>query len=303
MSQLADKAMIARLRMSKWEGHKYDGVLSRELTSAHGAESGTARVNKLIVPKDSIQPVITKFSEVYTYHRTVTLPWFDTGERVLPAQLYLEYSQEIKHRTVEAFKAVGEFVDRYPAILHDAKRRLNGMYRESDFPSVDTLSRLYSIDVAFLPIPVSDIRVAGVDADELARINADKEQEIQRAVEGATGECWRRIYDSVSRMHERLNAYGTETVTGKDGRKTEKVVGKFHDTLVTNLRDLAGLLPRLNFTGDEGLTRMTDRLVNELCKHGPDTLRESTAVREVTAKRAGNILKDLEGYMTGTERG
>jgi len=100
---------------------------------------------------------------------------------------------------------------------------------------------------------------------------------------------WQRIHDVVSHAAERLTAYSADSWTGK-------VSNPFRDTLITNIRDLVSLLPRLNVTADAQLEAMRARLEQTLCAYDPQQLRESPIVRQTAADEAARILADMAGY-------
>jgi hypothetical protein len=296
-SSIANKAILARLSLSKWEGHKYDRQLSDRIIRETGAEQGTARVNKLIVPKESIEPVTQSFNRIYAYHRLVTMPWFDTGERILPTAMYFDYIARINALKHDAEEQVAQFIAAYPRLVATAPQRLNGMFKSSDFPPIERISGMFGINVAFFPIPVQDIRAEGIDAEELERINADKEAEIRRGIDGAVQDVWQRIYAVVSRMGERLKEYEERERKIARGMKDVGRTGVFRNSLVENVTDLCDILPKLNFTGDDSLNRMAHELKSKLCQYDADTLRENVNARHDVMRESDAILAKMQGVL------
>ncbi|MGI8552470.1 MAG: hypothetical protein ACR2PL_17030, partial [Dehalococcoidia bacterium] len=76
----------------------------------------------------------------------------------------------------------------------------------------------------------------------------------------------------------------------------EGVNGKFHDTLVENVRELVDLLPTLNVTGNTTMAELSERMKAELCRYSAQTLRDSTSARERTAAAAEDILHHIEAF-------
>ena len=81
------------------------------------------------------------------------------------------------------------------------------------------------------------------------------------------------------------------------GRLSDKKA-VFRDTLVGNISELCDLLPSLNVTGDEELTKMCDEVRDKLTGFTPKELRKDTTAREDTARAAAAIMDKMAGYMS-----
>ena len=56
---LTERAMVMTLSISRWQGHRLDKEASRKVTSEAGAAADAARVNKHLVPKEALAPIVT----------------------------------------------------------------------------------------------------------------------------------------------------------------------------------------------------------------------------------------------------
>ena len=74
-----------------------------------------------------------------------------------------------------------------------------------------------------------------------------------------------------------------------------KVTNPFRDSTVTNLLELAEILPALNMTDDKALAKATTQITTELRNLDPTELRKSPAKRKSVAQTAEKIAADLEG--------
>ena len=113
---------------------------------------------------------------------------------------------------------------------------------------------------------------------EVDRIRERIESRVKKATDTAMNDLWERLYQSVSRMAERLD-------------NTDKV---FRDSLVNNLCSLTELLPRLNVTDNPNLETMRREIEGKLWQTSPASLRTDTTARKKTAHEAKNI---MAGYM------
>lgn len=297
ISTLPDTALVARLYIAQWQGFKYDRQLSEQLVSQHGAERGTARVNKLIVEKEWIDPITQALGRVYAHHVKHTLPWLDNGSRILASRMHVDYMSEHKRLVRDATDTIQAGLRTYPEQIRSAPKRLNGMCKISDFPPPSRLAEKFIIELNFLPVPVDDIRCAGVSSEELGAMNASKERELERAIESANRDAWMRMYSAVRHMVDRLKLYEDREQRKGKGEKVGKE-GTFKDSIVDNIRELVELLPKMNFSGDESLDKMVAYLDRKLCGADADALRESAATRTDTIRNADKILKAMMPYVT-----
>ena len=103
-------------------------------------------------------------------------------------------------------------------------------------------------------------------------------------------DLWERVHSAVSRMSRNLNSYGTDPATGR-------IVHPFRDSMVENLRALVEVLPKLNVSGDPHLDDMRQRLVQALCPHDAQELRDDAGLRRSVASEADAILDAMADYV------
>ena len=132
-------------------------------------------------------------------------------------------------------RAVKGFVEDFPHLKIAAKRELNGMYNEADYPT--NIGAKFGVDIVFMPLPDSQDFRASLAEHAVAEIKEGIQAELQKTMAAAMRDPYERLYSHISRMVERLS--------------DKKAV--FRDTLVTGLADLCAILPGLNLTGDERL--------------------------------------------------
>jgi hypothetical protein len=179
--------------------------------------------------------------------------------------------------------ALDEFVAAFPAMRELARERLNGLYRESDYPSPVELRQRFRYGVDYAPLPAhGDFRL-DLPAAELDRMERAVSDRVHTATVAAVRDAWSRLEDAVGKFHERL-------------AEPDAI---FRNSLVGNLRDLVDVLARLNLTDDPELERFRVRVAGELTAHEPETYRDDPATREDAAKRADRILADMRAVYGG----
>lgn len=283
MKALNEKAMLASLNMSAWTARKLDKQVTQRATDMHMAASDAGRFNKQLLNKNALADIVRITGQARWYHLNHTLPWLDDGARVLPSMSHSEYWRTMEDYRMAYESAVQAFLDSYPAERQAARVRLGTMFRDSDYPSVDTIADKFSFGVRILPLPdAGDFRlVEGVSSADLERIKADVEKTTQAITADMVQAVFKTIADKVSTMVERLTS----------------AEPKFRDTLVSNMTDVIDTLPALNITDDPRIDGLIADMRKYLTRYDVDTLKTDKAVRQAVADKASEIAERAAAFM------
>ncbi len=291
---LKESVLVVTLNISQWTARKKDSAVTREVEESHGA-SNAGNFNKALISKDVVTAgTSTKEVEMNplkaiqrlcgsarTYHYAQTLPWADNGDRILPSANYFNYLTQMTQFSEEFLKLIEDFLVQYPALVHEAQKRLGTMFNQEDYPSEGVIRGKFSLSYSFMPIgDASDIRVS-ISSKEVDRIRAEVSNALNERVNAAVNDLIGRVRDAVGKMAESL----TGTTVSSKGKEKEKV---FRDSLVGNICELIELLPLLNFTGDPHVDEIAD-MIRPLCVD-PQLLRDDPEVRKEVAERAAAVL-------------
>lgn len=275
-SNLISRAMLASLRISSWSGAKFDPRVTKETNAAHGADADAGRYNKKLIPsgESSFKALARHIAAMRSLHAEQTLAWSDDGWRLLPVANYQKYTDKLRTAKHTYDSLLADFLADYPALQQAAKIKLNGMYHEEDYPS--DVSGKYGFAIEYSPVPSGgDFRVQLSQA-EIDVIATRTESRVKTAFEDAHKDAVKRLYECVSRIHERL-------------AQPDAI---FRDSLISNASELCDVLSRLNISGDvnlETLRKQTDSLATVQ----PDTLRNDAVTRIQTANAAQGILDSM----------
>ena len=276
MSNLISRAMLASLRISSWSGAKFDRKVTEETNTAHGAASDAGRYNKKLLPSgdNSFKKLTSHIAAVRVLHAAQTLAWSDDGWRLLPVANYQRYTDKLRDAKHVYDSLLADFLADYPQLRQDARVKLNGMYRDDDYP--DDVAAKYDFAIEYSPVPSGgDFRVELSQA-EIDVIATRTESRVKTAFEDAHRDAVKRLYKCVASIHERLAS--PDAI--------------FRDSLINNATELCDVLTRLNISGDanlETLRKQTDALATVQ----PATLRNDTVTRIQTANAAQGILDSM----------
>jgi hypothetical protein len=284
---LSSRAMLCSLSISVWSARKHDTEASEEIARQHGAETDAGRYHKVLLPKAALAEIHKIVSEARQQHYFVTLPWDDNGYRVLPAAAYLDHTEKMRALSNRFTPAVETLVSQFGQLVEEAKVRLGGLFRIGDYPAPEELRSKFSFETKVMPLPdASDFRVT-LGEEEKERIKRQITAVVEASLQVASRELWQRLYDAVSHLAERLQAYKVSD---------EGIEHPFRDSVVTNLVKLVDILPKLNITGDMELEQLAAQVRVSLLVD-PQQLRNSEALRTVTAKTASEIASKMAPYL------
>lgn len=289
---LSEKAMLATLTIHSWSARKHDKKVTKETNKRNNATDDAGRYNKLLVSSEVLKELASIGGAARMAHYVLTLPWLDTGARILPTAHWEKYTKEMREFETKYKAQLEKFVSVYPTVVEEAKVRLNGMFDEEDYPHVDDIREKFGFTRRLLPCPdASDFRVdlASEVRDDIAdQIRAEMKEALRVAMQAPI----HRIMEHVGNMVDRLGSY--KPAKAGSGDRAE---GDFKSSLVTNLRDLVELLPAFNLTNNPALDDLTKRIARDLCANDMTDLKANATVRKATKTAAEKIFADAEALM------
>ena len=251
------------------------------MLNQHGAGHDAGRWIKNLLPEAALRPIGELDSEIRRFHYQRTLPWTDDGRRILPTAAFVDYMAQMRaHRTARDAR-VRTFLDNYARHLAEARRILNGTFNPADYPDPGVIHRRFSFRLDSAPVPdAADFRVALHDED-LDELRGSVQSQVERAEQIARNDLLLRIAEPLTHMVNRL--------ADRDA--------VFRDSLIENLKEIAGVIPSLNITGDPRIESLRVGITSELTRFSPDALRADPTLRAGTAAKAQAILDKMSDWL------
>lgn len=278
---LTERAMICNLSISMWQGYRLDKEASRKVTEDAGAKADAARVNKHLVSKEALAPLVTAANNVRSHFHANTLPWRDNGDRILTRVAYLTFIPAHEALVREFNEAVEEFLTAaYPEARSQAEFRMGDLFKPDDYPHVSELRRRFAITLDYGPVgTANDFRVS-LDQSHADRIKAQIESAAEARLAQAQADVWQRIGKAVGYFHERM--------------ADPKAV--FRDSTVDNIHDLLALIPGLNVLDDPNVELVRKMLEDSMGGVEAQSIRKSPELREELAGEAKEIMDKVAGF-------
>lgn len=287
-TKLSERAMLVSLHRSAWAGTRVDQEVSEDARRSRNAEKGSGRFTKILVNPSFFNCVTRPLSQADAIYKRYSLPWTD-GARIMTNMAHPTFSQEMyaQRLAVEAGKA--ELRKKGADIHAEAKHRLQGMYKASDYPTIEEIANSFGMKVEINKVPESGDFRCKLSNESLQAIVKDIEEATQERLNKAANDIFLRVFGVVEKMVKTLKEYQpkTDTTKGKN----------FKDSLVYNVQEVADLLPTLNVTVDPRVDNLRVELLDDLTATNASLLKQNAQARNDTIAKADRILKKLQGFM------
>lgn len=276
---ISSSAMLVELNISVWTGRKYDKQVSREVDVAKQAQTRAGNYNKILFADEPKFSAISKFAgNARTFHYHATMPWSDSGLRLLTTAMYFDYAKQISAHEQEFYQLVEECINDWDAMINRARVKLGALFDANDYPSADEVRSKFRFSVKYAPVPeVGDFRVnVGNEAQEVLR--QSYANYYQQNLEQAYADVWERTYEALKNMSTKLSGEHKQI---------------FRNTLVTNVTEMIDLLDKFNITGDARMKQAKERMKDALFGVTPDGLREDDDLRQEVKGKVDALLKEM----------
>jgi len=279
---ISSSSMLVELSVSTWTGRKLDKRASKDVTTSNRAASGVANVHKKLLGDCAELDAVQKFvANARNLHYGMTMPWSDTGMRLLPTAQYFKYHQQMTDIQNEFERLVDLFVTAYDWEISQAQAKLGDLFSYADYPSADSIASKFKFRLSYIPLPeVGDFRI-DIGNEALSQVQTHYQTYYETQLNNAMQDIWQRAYQALTKMSERLDYADHE----------QKKI--FRDTLVTNVIDIVELLDVCNVTHDSQMSALKTQLDDALRGVTPDALREDGYLRAQTKQAVDDAIKSL----------
>lgn len=274
MNTLSSRAMLVALNIRQWSARKYDKQATREVETTHTA-TNAGRFNKLLIEPTALRDINHLAGKLRDMHYSATLPWGESGERLLPAELYLQFQLDMAELVRRFDAAAKAFIALYPDHAARARQRLGSLYDPKDYPVAAEIERRFGADLSFSLVPdVADFRVDV--SDEVAqRIRDDITRTVAQRQQAAMDDALERARELITRVRDRVTA--------------ERVI--IHDSLTEGIAEMIRVLPAFNLGNDPRVDEVVSAL-NDMTV-SPHGLRRSASTRTQVATAADDIMRKM----------
>ena len=276
-------SLLVEFNASVWTARKLDKNATDEVVAnKRAAAKDAARVNKhLLAGRKELEDIQSLVGHIREFVYDNTLPWSDSGIRLLPTVRFMEFNDRMGQYEEEFNAQVNAFVDIYPSLITAQAMALGDMFNRNEYPSAGEMAHKFSFRLNYMPVPkAGDFRVdVGNEAQQelqnrLAKLADER-------VESAMKNARERLKTHLDRMMERLKI---EEVNGKISKS------RIHDSLIEGGLELCDVLKALNLTNDPDLEAARAKLESVLRSVDVADLRKHDDARVEVRAQVADIL-------------
>lgn len=278
--------MLVELRMSQWTARKMDRKGSQLVAAQNQVDENVGRYYKSLLDPAILRDIKSLVDATRKEYYKRTLPWSDDGPRILTAEVYFEFMETMgKYR--EQFDAMtSKFLQDYPYHREEAKRFLGGLFKDTDYPEPEELAKKFGFHLIVRPLPHSADFRCNIGAEEIEKVKQQIEEQTRETLQNSVRAAFDRVMEVAARYADRL-------------ADPENV---FRDSMVESARELVEIMPKMNFTNDPELDRLTEVVRDKLAAHDPQTLRTNMGARKAAADAAKTVVSDIETFFGGSNQ-
>ena len=288
---LSSKAMLVKLTTRRANLTTRDLVAEEYLQGELGDTAFVVNKKLFRDPSNPITRLLAKASEIYTYHKTHTLPYVDKGPRLLPNDQYFEYTTNMRSVMAEVDSMMALYMPKYDTyVALDVQARLiadNGKAKPAKYvaPSPDDYPTAYDFqnrmghELRFTPLPEARHFLFDISEHDMEQFNASMNDVAVRA----RSEVIKKMMEPLKHLVDKLNKpIGTEGAI-------------FRDSAIENVIEGLEMAKKLNVNGDEDVIVMANTISQaiNIFSDNKEVLRESPIVREQAAKRLDYIAQQM----------
>jgi len=279
---ISSSSMLVELSISVWTARKKDRAATADLLNMNHASKSAGAFNKNLLADCEELVAIQKFAtNTRTMHYNMTIPWSDSGLRLLPTAKYFDYHKQMTQLQVEFDRLVQKFLSAYDWEVAQVHAKLGNLFNRDEYPTTDTVRDKFAFRLSYIPVPdAGDWRV-DMESSAQEALRQQYAAFYQEQMERAMRDLWERLHNELERFIRQLG-------TSEDGKK-----GRIFDGTIEHVRHLADMLEHCNFTDDPNLQLAQRRLTSTLAGVCREDLVNNEAFREDTKKAMEDALKSL----------
>lgn len=286
MANISDTCMLVSVSISIWSCERNDARLRKAIADKFNCTPESVRGGKYLIDPNALKPIGKIAGEMRTRNYALTLPWDDKGGRIINVNGFDSWRSEMGDFKRRIEQSAIEFAHVYPELKYQAARDLNGLYRESEYPSPEAILSKFSCGTKIQKVPEGrDFRTVALGEDDIQAIRDQIEAEKHAVVAEAMNTVALRLRTVINHMVQGLRGYD----------ETDRKATRFHDSLVDNVRELCAIMPNLNLTGDRRIDEIAGEVSRKLTRLDAESLRANETVRIQVADAAEGVLRRMEG--------
>ena len=247
------------------------------------------RVNKDLISKQVLKPIRQQAQKANEILHNRALPFNIRGVYYIPTSNIQSALEAIESYKTKFWEQVDAFCARYEEYREEARLRLNGHFRETDYPQSSKIRDKFGWEMQMMQFSAPS-RLQFVSRDMYNRAMIDFHSRIDEFRNSSMALLREKFRELVEHMQERLTL-------GEDGQR--KI---FRNSLVTNLREFISDFHSLNITNDTELEEQVNRVGALMNGVEPQQLRDGTALPQMVSMVLNGVKEQVNTMIVDAPR-
>lgn len=286
--QLRQRLKI-RISVSFWDGKIASDRGQESLAKTEHIKKDRAEVKIRALDSKVMSALTTVLGQLKNLLKRNSFPWEDGGWRLIYTDKYSIVRPQIDNLIREAKDVVRQIVKtKYDTLKKDYEIELNGLAKETPFPSPERLLERY--DVRFFVQQVSMMDKAalvssGIPPKEVERMMAEDRKDTEERIRTGNTQLLENALEKAKKL--------AESLTDPDCRYHGMSETGF--PLIENVRSDLDLLEGQGFIDDKmaGIIARTRKVLDGI---DLETARKDKTARKEAAKQASSLIDDLKSF-------
>jgi hypothetical protein len=264
---LKDQALSASFAAKMCKFQRLDRSLAREAEVAHNTASGLAKVtrNLFLGCDQPLKNVLATIENVREVHERYSVPWFPA--RAIKITAYPIHRDRTKDAINKFDVALQEFHDAFPSMVERGLVNSNGLADRSEYGLQTDIYDNFSVTITYGQLTdASDwLKTTLITPEEAAELVKQSQASEQQLLSGVSDKIKDQLASVLKAARENLS---------KRTAPQAGVKQRFNTSWLTNLQQLAEMLPAFNLMNDPTIPAMLTDLA-PILKHTTDTMKTS----------------------------
>lgn len=278
---IASSAMLVNLSISVWTARKLDKKATNDVISDNGADRRAGNFNKNLLAGCQELDALQKFaSSARAASIGMTVPWSDSGLRLLSTQRFFKYNETMEGLKAEFNVLLDKLGSVYDWQVMQTQSKLGNLFNAAEYPTWDQLQGKFGFSLNYIPVP------------EAGSIQLDMEQHAQDLIvqqyEEFYGAQIAKMYADVQeRLQTELGRFVNQL------RVEEGARGRIYDSTIRHVESLAEMLEEVNFQDDVNISLFARQVKSVVAGMTREDLVNNEGFRMETKATLEEALKNL----------
>lgn len=280
----ARSCLLVDFSVSSYDGAIKDNRTQEDVATRASASARATSVRKNLFAECKELEAIKKFvANVRTAkHYPATMPWSDTGTRLLVAARMPQYVAMMGEAKETFFQLVDEFLVKYDSLIAAQAFTNGALFDRSEYLTREQVRRRFAWHFTLSPLPVSGDFRLDIENETQRELVRHYEQAFQERVAAAVRDPW-------TRLHKVLARISTQLTPNEDGTRK-----KLYDSMLDNAQELIDTLADFNITNDPNLEAARTALARSLVGVDIDELKKQPDLRATVKEQVDAIIKTYD---------